>query len=235
MNEMMDVEELARYLRRDVREVGKMISRGHLPGQKVGGEWRFSRSEINQWLQGQLLSYSDDQLAAFETSPGTAATEEDLLLAEFLAEASAAVPLQATTRSSVLQELIKLAEMSWHVYDPETLLASIRSREEIGSTSLPGGVAIPHLHRPLPAALGDTVIAYGRTLSAIPFGGPKGAMTDLFFLVCSREDQTHLRILARLSRLFLRPGFLDELREIDNGPESHAFILQAERELMELE
>ena len=38
-NDMMDMEELAAYLRRDVREVGKLASRGHLPGHKVGGQW----------------------------------------------------------------------------------------------------------------------------------------------------------------------------------------------------
>ena len=41
-SDMMDVDQLAAYLRRDVREVGKLASRGRLPGHKVGGEWRFA-------------------------------------------------------------------------------------------------------------------------------------------------------------------------------------------------
>ena len=41
-SDMMDVEQLAAYLRRDAREVGKLASRGRLPGHKVGGEWRFA-------------------------------------------------------------------------------------------------------------------------------------------------------------------------------------------------
>jgi PTS system nitrogen regulatory IIA component len=226
----MDVEELAAYLRRDVREVGKLVSRGHLPGHKVGGEWRFQRAEINRWLEKQLPEYSDQQLAALEKTAGRG--EQEPLMASLLSEASVAVPLGATTKASALKALLHLAEQSWNVYDPEALLTAIRAREELGSTALPGGVAIPHPHRPLPAALGESVLAYGRTLSGIHFGAPHGEPTDLFFLICCRDDRTHLRVLARLTRLILRPGFLDSLRDTETAAESYEKIIRAEQELL---
>jgi nitrogen PTS system EIIA component len=230
-SEMMDMEQLAAYLRRDVREVGKLASRGHLPGHKVGGEWRFARAEINRWLEKQLPDYSDQQLAALE-GPGGRSGEEEPLLAGLLSESSVAVPLGASTKASALKALLNLAEQSWNVYDAPTLLEAIRTREQLGSTALPGGVAIPHPHRPLPNALGESVLAYGRTLSGIPFGAPQGELTDLFFLICCRDDRTHLRVLARLTRLLLRPGFLDSLRETDTAAESYEKIVQAEQELL---
>jgi len=49
--ETMDLETLARFLQRDVREVAHLASRGYLPGRKVGGQWRFSRSEITRWVE----------------------------------------------------------------------------------------------------------------------------------------------------------------------------------------
>jgi PTS system nitrogen regulatory IIA component len=93
-------------------------------------------------------------------------------------------------------------------------------------------VAIPHPHRPLPGALGEAVVAYGRTASGIPFGADLGGLTDLFFLVACRDDRTHLRVLARLSRLLLRPGFLDELRAAEAPAESWELIVKEERELL---
>jgi len=227
----MGLEELATYLHRDVREVSKMASRGYLPGQKVSGEWRFHRAEINRWLEGQLSGYTEQQLTAVEA--GTDRNPEyEPLLSEYLSEASVAVPLPATTRASVLRELVALAERSWQVYDADALLEAIRQREEAGSTALPSGVAIPHPHRPLPAVLGEAVIAYGRTASGIPFGGERGALTDTFFLVACRDDRTHLRVLARLSRLLLRPGFLDELRATETPAETWERIVTEERELL---
>ena len=142
-----------------------------------------------------------------------------------------AVPLPAATRASVLRELVKLAEQSWHVYDPAAILAAIQQREELSSTALPNGVAIPHLHRPMPAALGESVIAYGRTLSGIPFGAERGGLTDIFFLVLSRDNATHMRVLARLARLLLRPEFVEGLRGAETPAETWQLIESGEREL----
>src|SRR5205807_9869934 len=117
-------------------------------------------------------------------------------------------------------------------YDPDAILTAFKQREEIGATALATGVAIPHPRRPLPTALGDSVIAFGRTASGVPFGAPDGSLTDLFFLVCCRKDRTHLKILARLSRLFLRPGFVEELRATETPSEAWQLIDATERELI---
>ena len=65
-SDTMDLVQLATYLQRDVREVSKLASRGHLPGRKVGGEWRFARAEINHWLETQLSDLDEQQLTAIE-------------------------------------------------------------------------------------------------------------------------------------------------------------------------
>src|SRR5262249_58507724 len=100
------------------------------------------------------------------------------------------------------------------------------------STALGSGVAIPHPRRPLPQALGESVMAFGRTTSGIPFGASHGNLTDIFFLVCCRDERTHLHVLARLSRLMLRPGFLDELRAAQTVSQSHQVIAEAEQQLI---
>lgn len=229
-HEMMNLEQLADYLRRDVREVTKLASRGHLPGQKVSGQWRFARAEINHWLETQLPGYSDEQLSNLETHY---ATDLEPLIATLLTPETTAVPLPASTRASVLRELVRLAEQTWHVFDPEAIHEAIRQREELGTTALPSGVAFPHPRRPMPSILGESVIACGRTASPIPFGAARGGLTDVFFLVCCRDDRTHLRVLARLSRLLLRPGFLDQLRDADSPAETWQLIRDAELELLE--
>src|SRR5262249_14035282 len=147
------------------------------------------------------------------------------------AKQSVAVPLAASTRASVLKELVGLAEQSWHVYDPHAILEAIRQREEMGTTALETGVALPHPRRPRPGALGGSVLADGRTPSGSPFGARRGGLTDIFFLVCCLDEKTHLRVLARLSRLLLRPGFVDALRTAETVDETWAVIETAERSL----
>jgi PTS system nitrogen regulatory IIA component len=226
-NEMMDLDQLAVYLKRDVREVSKMANRGYLPGHKVSGQWRFAPAEINYWIETQMHAYTEEELSALENQ-----AVQVPLVSTLLSEATMAIPLPAGTRASVLKELVKLAEQTWQVYEPEAVLSAIKQREDMGSTALASGVAIPHPRRPLPQALGESVVAYGRTASGIPFGASHGNLTDIFFLVCCRDQRTHLHVLARLSRMMLRPGFLDELRTAPTVSESYRIIAEAERDLI---
>src|ERR1700682_5059606 len=171
--EMMDLGQLAVYLQRDLREVTKLANRGHLPGHKVSGQWRFARAEINHWIETQLPAFNEKQLTAVE-SREVGDDDTGIFVSTLLPVESVAVPLAASTRASVLKELVRLAEHSPLVYDPEAIFDAIRQREEMGSTALPSGVALPHPRRPLPMALGDSVLAYGRTTTGIPFGAAHG-------------------------------------------------------------
>ena len=232
-NEIMDLEQLATYLRRDVREVSKLANRGHLPGQKVGGQWRFASVEINRWIETQLPTYSEEELSVLEHQAGTGVAADELLISNLLSEATIAVPLPARTRASVLRELVTLAEQSWQVYDPQALLHAITMREEMGSTALHSGVAVPHPHRPLSdRAQGESLIAYGHIPGGVPFGAPDGTLTEHFFLVSCRDARTHLQVLARLSRLILRPELLDALRAAETVQESYGILRAAEEALL---
>ncbi len=229
-SDMMDLDQLADYLQRDARELNKLASRGYLPGHKVSGRWRFARAEINQWLEAQLPEYTEQELSKFESKDQIRPVPE-LLICNYLAEASVAVPMLATTRASALRELVRLAQQSWQIFDADAILKAIEERETMASTGLDSGVAIPHPHRPLPSAMAEAVIAYGRTASGIPFGAPGGGLTDIFFLFGCRDESTHMRILARLSRLLLRPGFIDELRAAETAVDTWELIHAAEKEL----
>jgi len=125
-NDIMDLDQLAVYLQRDAREVSKMASRGYLPGHKVSGEWRFYPAEINHWIETQMHAYTEQELSALEKGPEREPDRQPLVSA-LLSEATMAVPLRASSRASVLKELVTLAEQSWQVYDPEAVLEASAS------------------------------------------------------------------------------------------------------------
>jgi PTS system nitrogen regulatory IIA component len=225
-NDTMDLGQLASLLGRDARELGKLATRGHLPGKKVGGEWRFATAEIHQWLEREMPGLSDTQLKALETLPA-----DDPFISTLLPLDCINLELPARTRGSVVRELVKLAERSNLVWDPDAVREAVAAREEMATTARPEGYAIPHPRRRLPNTLGDSVIALGRTSSGIPFGAARGHSTDLFFLVCCTDDALHLRTLARLARLLRTPGLLDALRAAETPAEAWGLIDSAERGL----
>jgi nitrogen PTS system EIIA component len=228
-NDTMDLGQLAHFLGRDARELGKMANRGQLPGRKVGGEWRFAPAEIHHWLEVEMPGLSEQHLEAMDpTCPHAGLTP---FLSTLLPLDCIDLTMPARTRGSVLRGLVKLAERSHQIWDPQEILKAIEAREEAGSTAQAEGYAIPHPRRRIPNALGDSVIALGRTPGGIPFGAPDRGLTDLFFLVCCNDDALHLRMLARLARLLRIPSFLQDLRAAETAAEAWGLIDSAERGL----
>jgi nitrogen PTS system EIIA component len=233
-HQFLSLEELAVQLGRDRRELEKLVQRGRIPGRRVEGTWRFHSAEIRHWLEQEMRGYSSDELAVVEESQRQAETGADSPLVSLLSPETVQVPLEARTRRSVLESLVEVAGRTWQIWEPALLLEAILERESVLSTGFENGVAVPHPRNPLPQALGSSLVAYGRTFSGIPFGAPKRALTDIFFLVLCRDSKTHLSTLARLGRLLQLPGFLDELRTAEDAPASYAAIVAADRKLERL-
>lgn len=51
--EILTIKEVSSYLKVTERTVYRLAAAKKIPGFKVGGAWRFSRSEIDQWIRRQ--------------------------------------------------------------------------------------------------------------------------------------------------------------------------------------
>ena len=232
--EDFDEMSLAAYLHLTPDQVRKMANRDRLPGRRVGGKWRFSRPEIHQWFE-QRIGLSDDQELSEvekvlnrhqETKPQDAFRIRDLLTVENIC-----VPLLARTKKSVIQKICEFTSETGKLWDPDKMADALVSREELHPTALGNGVALLHPRRPLPSIISDPFLALGVTSSGIPFGGPRGCLTDIFFLIGSTSESVHLRVLARLSRLIQQPDLLDNLRAAENSGEAWQVISEADENL----
>jgi len=52
-SDIMTMEEVADYLKLKLKTAYAIAARGDIPGFKVGGSWRFRRSEIEKWIAKQ--------------------------------------------------------------------------------------------------------------------------------------------------------------------------------------
>ena len=225
------LDELVLQIGRDRRQVEKLVNRGIIPGRRVGGEWRFNEIEITHWLEQDLRGLDDQGLAQLEQSQQSGDQKSQSPIAGLLHPETCEIPLDAGTRPAVLQALIEVAGRTWQVWDPASILKAVKEREDVMSTGFENGIAIPHPRNPLPDAVGQSIIAFGKTLSGIPFGAPGRQLTDLFFLVLARDAATHLQILARLGRLLQRQGFVDDLRQTESGPKAYELIVRTDEQV----
>jgi PTS system nitrogen regulatory IIA component len=227
-HEAYTLDELARQLGRDKREIEKLVNRGRIPGRKVGGEWQFHPTEITHWLEQEMRAFTDQQLVAVEEFQQSSELDAEIPVSTLLQPDLVQVPLPGKTKRSMLENLIEVAGRTWQIWEPAAVLKAVQDREDVMSTADERGIAIPHPRNPLPDVLGQSLIAFGRTVSPLPFGGANGSLTDLFLLVACRDSRTHLHVLARLGRILRVPGFLEELRAAPDSESAYDVIQQAD-------
>lgn len=225
-----DIEGLAAYLHLNSAQVSRLADRGKLPGRKVQGQWRFAAAEIHHWLEDRIGLSGEDELVQVE-GVVTAESESPISISAMLPVEAIAVPLAARTRGSIITAMTELAAATGMLWDVAKMAEAVQSRENLHPTALDNGVALLHPRRPMPAILGESVVALGVTRQGSPFGG--AGLTDVFFLLCLSNEREHLRVLARLSRLIGDASLLSALRSADSPYEAHEAIVQTERRLFE--
>lgn len=222
------LDELAEHLGRDVRELEKLVNRGRIPGHKRGGEWSFQATEVTRWLEQEMRTFSDPELAAVEVSHRSSEINPEIPVTSLMSPQMVQVPLEGRTKRSILEGLVEVAGRTYQIWEPATVLKAVLEREELMSTAFDFGVALPHPRQMLTDSIGESVVAFGRTPSPIPFGAANNSLTDMFFLVICRDARTHLHVLARLGRMLQQPGFVQLLRDAPDSESAYEVIQAAE-------
>lgn len=52
--DIMTIREVADYLKLTEKTAYRRTAEGKIPGFKVGGSWRFKRSELEDWIEGAM-------------------------------------------------------------------------------------------------------------------------------------------------------------------------------------
>ncbi|MBI4343864.1 MAG: helix-turn-helix domain-containing protein [Candidatus Omnitrophica bacterium] len=52
--QIMTLREVAKYLGLHVMTVYKLTREGRVPAAKIGGQWRFKRNVLDEWLEAQM-------------------------------------------------------------------------------------------------------------------------------------------------------------------------------------
>jgi PTS system nitrogen regulatory IIA component len=137
-------------------------------------------------------------------------------VAEFLSPGSTLVESRSVDKAGLLTEMAERAARAVGL-DAEAIVKTIFAREELGSTGIGGGIAIPH------ARLGGIDQPYGllvRLKRPIDFAAIDGEPVDIVFLLLSPDSAKdgQLTALACATRALRDPKVLARLRQSETGP-----------------
>jgi len=149
-----------------------------------------------------------------------------------MSPASVNLNLKGSDRDTVLEELVnQVSEIAKQPDARQTLLRALHEREQLHSTGIGDGVALPHARNALVGLVDHPVIIFGRSTQGVNFGAIDGAPSKLFFLLVAPTVTEHLAMLARISRLLRDPRLRQELLAADSPKKALTVIKDAEAAL----
>jgi mannitol/fructose-specific phosphotransferase system IIA component (Ntr-type) len=163
------------------------------------------------------------------TTPNEAAgSREQLTVANAISTDRIKLNLHANDRDGILRELVPLVIDPKDERNTEVLFKALKEREDMCSTCINEGVAVPHSRNALVGLVGRPMLAYGRHRRGVAFGALDGKQVHHFFLLCAPNVREHLQLLARLARLINKPEFRDGLMAAESPDQLMALIKRME-------
>jgi fructose-specific phosphotransferase system IIA component len=136
------------------------------------------------------------------------------------------VPLRQTEKNKIIEELVDILAAAKKLNNRDMALQAVLDREQVMSTGMGEGVAIPHAKTD---AVTHLAAAFGVTKTEVDFQAIDEKPVRLVFLLVGPVEPTgpHLQALSRISRLMHRQEFREKLIAARN---SHEILKEIENE-----
>lgn len=221
--------ETASCLDIPVDTLERWIRQGRIPIHKSEGNCLFKAEDLKRWAESRSLTFD---LARKSISTPAYSELENLLpamrrggvyydvaggrLAEVLASAVGHLPFLKADEQTALQKMLI-------------------EREDMASTGIGKGVAIPHPRQPFTQAITTSTIATCFLQNPIDFGSVDDKPVFILFILLSTSVKNHLHLLSRLSFCVREADFIDFLHTSPAPEALYAKIVEFETKLEQSE
>jgi fructose-specific phosphotransferase system IIA component len=149
--------------------------------------------------------------------------------ADFVSREAIRADLKADDKESVICEMTQALLDAGKIPsgESESITRAIMKREELGSTGIGRGVAVPHTKHPSVSQLLGTVAV---SQSGVDFDSLDGEKVQLFFLLISPPDRPgeHLRALENISRQLRNDSFCKFLKQAKSADDIWQLLAEAD-------
>jgi len=147
-------------------------------------------------------------------------------LSDYIAEDRVILDADVESPADVLKQMCNAMECCGTVCAAGDLYRKVQEREELGSTGIGEGVAVPHIH----TEANSMAVAVLITRNPIDFDAIDGKPCRLFFLVVSPDERRaeYLQLMATVSTLIQHSELREQLLEARDAKEVIKAIVEAE-------
>lgn len=159
-----------------------------------------------------------------------AAGVSDIKLSSLIQDKYIDLELKGDDKETLLGELVSILSKSGKVKSKKHALDALMERENMGSTAIGNGVAIPHAKI---EGLKEPVLAFGRSAHGVDFNSLDGERTHLFFMFLAPKEDVgiHLKTLAKISHLIKDKFTVGLFKKARDKREIHKIMAETEKRL----
>jgi PTS system nitrogen regulatory IIA component len=181
--EILTIEEVAKFLKVSERTVYDWAQKGEIPSGKIGTAWRFKKSDIVNWI--------DDKLSEKRFIPQAGRIQLETVISP-----DRIVFLNHSSKQDVLLAMAENISTAPQIKNSRELAREILKREELMSTAIGRGIAIPHVRL---SSVTDLVVSVGVNQGGvIGFKALDDEPVRLLFMIAAAYNQ-HAYYLQTLS------------------------------------
>lgn len=208
---ILTIEEVAKYLRVSERTVYDWAQRGEIPSGKIGTVWRFKKAEIEKWVNERLSS-------------SKAAPADIKILVKDILSPERIIFMNHQTKHDALLELSQNLATAPQIKDAKELEEAVFKREELMSTAIGMGLAIPHVRL---SSVTDLVMSVGISKTdIIDYQSIDDVPVRLLFMIAASFNQHnyYLQTLSFFSAKLKKQDLRDALLNASSSMEAYELL-----------
>lgn len=220
---VLTTQELSKYLKLNEKTVLRMAQSGQIPGFKIANQWRFYLSAVDEYLQNKMVKssgYDFDRIVR---------TTDVMPLSRLVDNDTIKLNMDSNDKEGVLSELASIAHKAGIAVSAKNVLKQLEKREEMLSTAVGKGIAIPHPRNPSDELFKMPGVVIARSKEGIDFSSPDGKKVHLFFMTCAPDVVLHLKLLSKIAKLLEGKTIFKKFMHVKVKDEVMKILLENER------
>lgn len=215
----LSVKEAARLLSVSEKTIYRWIQKEIIPAYRIHEQYRFNGAELMEWATSRRIGAIPESLLA-PSSPSPA----QISLSDALEAGGIFYRISGDTRDQALADIVNHLRLADGV-DRDNLLNLLVVRENLCSTAIGNGIAIPHLRNPGILHVPRATVTLFFLEKKIDFYALDGLPVDVLLTIIAPDLPAQLHLFSRLNYLLQRPS----LRNLLNPPGGREEILKTLR------
>ncbi|MFZ5572729.1 MAG: PTS sugar transporter subunit IIA [Thermodesulfobacteriota bacterium] len=221
----LTIEQLAGALELSAATLERWIRQGRIPVRSSGGECVFSRPALEKWAKSHNLPFA---LSETGSPPAAAETPENLGAA--VDRGGVHYNVAGGTAAAVLRSAVARMDFLDAVRKAE-LHRLLMERENLASTGIGRGVAVPHPRAPMIGAPEQPLVVTCFLDQPVDYGAVDSRPVFVLFVMLNPDVRRHLLLLSRLSFCIRSDDFIRFLQAVPAPEDLRNRIADMERQL----